>query len=445
MERYHRVAQNSTSGLPIASPTISVYHAGTVVAATIYSDEGATGKANPFTGDTLGRFDFYAPDGDYDILVAGAGVTSYTIPDVTLGDPKRAQGISESETAVMANALYRRSGTPGYDRRNTALAAWLVELDADSAQDYLRVLRAASGANPITWTELLRIVAGGQMAPGLGSLAAPSYSFLGDLNTGVYSPGADEVGLVAGGVAVLRALAVASAVNYLRIRPSIATSPVLVDPQGTDANIGLDLLTKGTGVLRLFTNALERVRVNAAFSLLLRQASFDYTLQWNDPAAARTLTIPDPGGADDFVFKAMSQVLSGKAGVPFQWAGGAPGLNTAVGTNYLPPNGYVTAGPDANEDARDEIVDGAGEITRFRTNLATAPGTTATRTFTVRKNAVDTGLTVTYASGESGEKVVTSTVTVAAGDKISIASTVGTAAAADSRARWALRLRETVV
>ncbi|MGQ0569819.1 MAG: hypothetical protein ACT4P5_09855, partial [Armatimonadota bacterium] len=89
MKRYIGQAIRSDTGLPIISPTIDVFHVGTAVAATIYSDEGVTTKANPFTGDTLGRFDFYAPDGDYDIRVSGTGVTAYTIPDVTIADDKR--------------------------------------------------------------------------------------------------------------------------------------------------------------------------------------------------------------------------------------------------------------------------------------------------------------------------------------------------------------------
>lgn len=60
-----------SSGATVANPTVTVYNSGTVVLAPIFSDEGVTVKANPFTGDFNGQFYFYAADGDYDIVITG--------------------------------------------------------------------------------------------------------------------------------------------------------------------------------------------------------------------------------------------------------------------------------------------------------------------------------------------------------------------------------------
>ena len=47
-------------------------------------------------------------------------------------------------------------------------------------------------------------------------------------------------------------------------------------------------------------------------SFILRQATANYTVQWNDPVAARTLTVPDPGANDTYTFLLATQTLEGK-------------------------------------------------------------------------------------------------------------------------------------
>jgi len=89
MQRYQNVAYNGSTNQVIPTPTITVYLPGTTTTVTIYSDEGTTPKANPFSGDAFGRYDFYVADGDYDIKVEGTGVSAYTLGDVTIVDPKK--------------------------------------------------------------------------------------------------------------------------------------------------------------------------------------------------------------------------------------------------------------------------------------------------------------------------------------------------------------------
>lgn len=47
-------------------------------------------------------------------------------------------------------------------------------------------------------------------------------------------------------------------------------------------------------------------------SIILEQTTANYTLSWADPAVARALSIADPLGDDEFVFKAMTQTLANK-------------------------------------------------------------------------------------------------------------------------------------
>ena len=52
------------------------------------------------------------------------------------------------------------------------------------------------------------------------------------------------------------------------------------------------------------------VEVTAA--MRLRTAIYDYLISWDAPAAARALSITDPGGDDTFVFEAAAQALTNK-------------------------------------------------------------------------------------------------------------------------------------
>lgn len=65
--------------------TITVFNSGTVVLASIFSDDLAspTPKANPFTSSSDGTWFFYAADGNYDIRFSGGGIAApFTIGDV---------------------------------------------------------------------------------------------------------------------------------------------------------------------------------------------------------------------------------------------------------------------------------------------------------------------------------------------------------------------------
>lgn len=67
-------------GKPIVG-NITVYLTGTTTKASIYVDSGGvTARSNPFVSDSLGRFKFYAVTGSYDVVISGAGITTYTIP-----------------------------------------------------------------------------------------------------------------------------------------------------------------------------------------------------------------------------------------------------------------------------------------------------------------------------------------------------------------------------
>ena len=68
-----------------------------------------------------------------------------------------------------------------------------------------------------------------------------------------------------------------------------------------------------------------------ATSMTLQQTTANYTLVWSNPGSARTITVPDPGGADSFVFVAATQTLTNKTLTSPTFT--APVLGAATGTS----------------------------------------------------------------------------------------------------------------
>ena len=90
MQRYTNfiastTATNSTLTV-LSNASCVVYIAGTLGAATLYSDNGVTPLANPFLSSATGRIDFYAANGRYDVVVSKVGYLSVTISDIELDD-----------------------------------------------------------------------------------------------------------------------------------------------------------------------------------------------------------------------------------------------------------------------------------------------------------------------------------------------------------------------
>lgn len=87
----------------------------------------------------------------------------------------------------------------------------------------------------------------------LGTVGNPTAQFTGDTNTGFYSPTADVVALAGGGVDLLRASSFANAVNYWLLTPSAAGNPLILEAQGSDTDIPMQILGKGTGYVQTAT------------------------------------------------------------------------------------------------------------------------------------------------------------------------------------------------
>lgn len=77
------------SGNPMSGVTVTVKLAGTGTNAALFSDNIRTALANPFTNDSNGSFELYAPNGRYDVSFAKTGATFVAADstDLLLFDP----------------------------------------------------------------------------------------------------------------------------------------------------------------------------------------------------------------------------------------------------------------------------------------------------------------------------------------------------------------------
>lgn len=119
----------SDAGKPILA-TITVYLAGTTTKATIYADVGGTiVKDNPFITDALGRFQFFAASGAYDIEVIGAGITTYKIEYVQLSNIIESQELSDMPSSLQDQAtklLRVKADETGYEHVAAGGSAGIV-------------------------------------------------------------------------------------------------------------------------------------------------------------------------------------------------------------------------------------------------------------------------------------------------------------------------------
>lgn len=93
-------------------------------------------------------------------------------------------------------------------------------------------------------------------ALGTSSLTSPAGYIAGDTNTGVGQVGgADTISLIAGGVESLRATAIASAVNFVRVYGATTNNAPTITVDGADSGISMAYSTKGAGSHIFYTNS----------------------------------------------------------------------------------------------------------------------------------------------------------------------------------------------
>ena len=89
---------------------------------------------------------------------------------------------------------------------------------------------------------------------GAGTVTAPSITTNGDVDTGIYFPAANTVSVTAGGAEQFRVAATASAVNYVQVTGAATGGALAITAQGSDANVQMNILGKGTGAVIIGNN-----------------------------------------------------------------------------------------------------------------------------------------------------------------------------------------------
>lgn len=134
------------SGNPMSGVTVTVKVAGTATNATLYSDNIRTSLGNPFTNDSNGSFEFYAPNGRYDLAFTKTGATfsAGDSTDLLLFDPR------DDDTYVTLHSDFLCEFASGafrlYDGLILGGAAGSVALVAASKGGLLRVVEAGAAA-----------------------------------------------------------------------------------------------------------------------------------------------------------------------------------------------------------------------------------------------------------------------------------------------------------
>ncbi len=159
-------------------------------------------------------------------------------------------------------------------------------------------------------------------------------------------------------------------------------------------------------------------------SLVLGQTTGNYTISWNDPAASRALTVPDPGGADSFAFLAAPQTFTNKTLT-----------SPAITSPTLTCTGCITSTHVLNGTLLDEDVNAAAALAW--TKLAT----TGTIPSAVQDNITRLG-TVTTGSFPAANLSGT---TLAAGVTASSLTSVGTLTGGATGAGFTLALSTSTI
>lgn len=152
MEHHYQVLHDQ-KGNVIRAAAVHVYNTGTTTYATLYSDNGVTTKANPFTTSSgtsdPGAYDFYAANGAYDIVFVknGYSFNALLTKRTTLNDPADGSGGGSSAfNAITTGSNTTATMTVGAGASVVPTSTGIIAATAVRP----KILTVSSGNSPYT-------------------------------------------------------------------------------------------------------------------------------------------------------------------------------------------------------------------------------------------------------------------------------------------------------
>lgn len=150
------------------------------------------------------------------------------------------------------------------------------------------------GSNAILYCDGTNIVnaftaaVSGTLALTSGSAISPSLFFQSFPGTGIYSPGANLFSITSNTTEVIRFSAQTSAVNYFGVVASSTGSALAFGAVGTDTNINIDIVPKGSGYVAL--GFLDATIIGANIPGAITGTTVTASIQFNGPGTGLTGT-----------------------------------------------------------------------------------------------------------------------------------------------------------
>jgi len=248
----------TTTGNLTLGGALSGVNLTTQVTGTLPATNGGTGQSTYAVGD---------------LLVGGASNTLVKLADVATGNALISGGVGVAPaygkiglTTHVSGTLPIANGGTGNTIGSAATLTTARTINGTSFNGSANITTANWGTARTLWGQSVDGSANitAPLLPAAGTVALPAFSTSGDTNTGMYFPAADTIGFAAGGVIGFSVGTTASAVNYLEARGAATGNSPRIVAIGTDANVPMTLLAKGTGEIRFNTNSLERARIDGS-------------------------------------------------------------------------------------------------------------------------------------------------------------------------------------
>jgi hypothetical protein len=210
VDRFAVTRAPATSGAPAWADLLTLSSGGVLNVAG-YQQGGAALAASHLSNGVTGT-------GGAVVLATGPTLNTPTLSGTPVFSGGQFELGAAHEVALQKysqNFLLYSNYTIGTDRlTDTTVAGWRAYAGASSAVgspgDKWLIQRAPATAGSPAWATMLAIGSAGDLTPAgvvaapLGAVGAPSHTFAGDLDTGLWSPGANTVAMSAGGTERVR-------------------------------------------------------------------------------------------------------------------------------------------------------------------------------------------------------------------------------------------------